>query len=193
MDPERLREVVRSAQRGQSWAYQELLEAYGPRLYGYFIRAVGSHHDAEDLLSEMALRLVRRLKTYNERGKFEPWLFRIAANLVRDRIRRLRANPAAMSLSAEDEFGPTPGDVLPGREPGVDAAARAAEASRELSAALGRLDEMTRQMVVLRHFGEMSFKEIAAVCSCPLGTVLARVHRGLRAMRRWMGGNNGTD
>ena len=193
MDPERLREVVASAQSGRPWAYQELLEAYGPRLYGYFIRAVGNRSDAEDLLSEMTLRLVGRLKTYDERGKFEPWLFRIAANLVRDRIRRLRTNPAAMSLSAEDDSGSAMAGTVPGREPGVDARAMATEASGELSEALNGLDDLTRQMIVLRHFSEMSFKEIAAVCNCPVGTVLARVHRGLKALRRLVGGDNDTD
>ena len=59
-----------------------------------------------------------------------------------------------------------------------------------MNEALNRLDPMTRQMILLRHFGEMSFKEIAGLFECPLGTVLARVHRGLRALRELMGGRN---
>ncbi len=188
MEPDHIGEEIASAKAGHAGGFQALLDAYGPRLYGYFLRATGSHHDAEDLLSEMSLRLVRMLKSYDERGKFEPWLFRIAANLIRDRIRRIKANPSALSLFAEEESGSALADSIAGPHQNVDAGLEAHEASIDLSAALERLDETTRQMIVLRHFSQMSFKEIAGICQCPVGTVLARVHRGLRALRRLMGG-----
>lgn len=187
MELQRLRAMIASAQAGKPEGFSALLEAYGPRLYGYFFRATGSHHDAEDLLGEMMLRLVKRLKSYDDRGRFEPWLFRIAANMVRDRIRRSRTNPAGMSLSAEDDSGGTMAEQLAGENPAVEADMLAGEASAEMNEALNKLDPMTRQMILLRHFGEMSFKEIAALFECPLGTVLARVHRGLRALRELMG------
>ena len=134
------------------------------------------------------LRLVQNLKSYDDRGRFEPWLFRIAANMVRDRIRRSRTLPPTASLSgAGDEDDGNLAGQLPGRNLTVDAAALAEEASAELQAALMKLDETTRQMVLLRHFGQMSFKEIAGWFSCPLGTVLAKVHRGLKALRQHMG------
>jgi RNA polymerase sigma-70 factor (ECF subfamily) len=193
MDAQRLREVIASAQSGQAWAYQSLLEAYAQRLYGYFLRACGNHHDAEDLLSETSLRLVGRLKTYDDRGRFEPWLFRIAANLVRDRIRRRKANPVHVSLSAHEDGRAPVESRLPGNAAAVDSRLLAAEDSVKLAAAIDRLDETTRQMILLRHFGEMSFKEIAEICGCPLGTVLARVHRGYKALRQWMGGEDGTE
>ena len=193
MEPQRLREVIASAQAGESGAFEALLEAYGLRLYGYFLRAVGSHHDAEDLLGEMSLKLVARLHAYDDRGRFEPWLFRIAANLVRDRIRRLRTGPTPASLSAEDGSGGTLGDRLSGDDVPADSGLTGGEASSELAKALGRLDELTRQMIVLRHYGQMSYREIAQICECPVGTVLARVHRGLKALRRWMGAENGTE
>lgn len=183
MDNEQLRQTIQRAQTGNAEAYEALLDAYSKRLYGYFVRATGRHHDAEDLLSEMMLKLVRTLKKYDHRGRFEPWLFRIAANMVRDRIRRQKARPNAMSLSAEDEDGQTMGQRLPGQQPAVTADLEAAEANLELQAALARLDEQTRQMILLRHFGEMSFKDIAATFGCPLGTALAKVHRGLKQLR----------
>jgi RNA polymerase sigma-70 factor, ECF subfamily len=190
MEPQRLPEVIAQAQAGQARAYEALLEAYGPRLYGYFFRALGNHHDAEDLLGEMTLKLVARLATYDDRGKFEPWLFRIAANLVRDRIRRLRTNPSAVSLSAEDESGGSLGDHVPGASEPADKGLVEDEASGELAEAMNKLDELTREMIVLRHYGELSYREIADICGCPVGTVLARVHRGLKALRRWMGGDD---
>jgi RNA polymerase sigma-70 factor (ECF subfamily) len=190
MEPRRLPEVIAQAQAGQAWAFEALLEAYGPRLYGYFFRALGNHHDAEDLLGEMTLKLVARLATYDDRGKFEPWLFRIAANLVRDRIRRLRANPSPASLSIEDDSGGSLGDRLAGESEPADKGLVEGEAHGELAEAMNKLDELTRQMIVLRHYGELSYREIADICDCPVGTVLARVHRGLKALRRWMVGDD---
>ena len=179
--------MIAAAQAGDSRAYRELLDAYGRRLYGYFLRATGRHHDAEDLLGELMLRLVAKLGNYDDRGRFEPWLFRIAANMVRDRIRRMRSSPPPVSLSAEGEPGSVRGDQLVAQTEGVETGMVAEEAAADLDEALARLDVTTREMILLRHFGQMSFKEIAEVFECPLGTALARVHRGLRALRRMMG------
>jgi RNA polymerase sigma-70 factor (ECF subfamily) len=183
MDSQQLRANIASARAGSDEAYRRLLAAYGSRLYGYFYRATGSHHDAEDLLGELMLRLVRRLGDYDDRGRFEPWLFRIAANLVRDRIRRRRSRPKTVSMESADDEAGSPAETVAGPDCPVDADAMAAEASVQLQAALGQLDEKSRQMVLLRHFGEMSFKEIAEVCECPIGTVLARVHRAMKSLR----------
>ena len=96
------------------------MRRYGPRLYGYFYRATGHHHDAEDLLGEMTLKLVRQLEKYDDRGRFEPWLFRIAANMVRDRIRRLKVRPRNVSLSVEDASGRKLSDRLGADDQHVD-------------------------------------------------------------------------
>ena len=190
MHSQQLRAMIAAARSGGEEAYRQLLAGYGPRLYGYFYRATRSHHDAEDLLGEVMLRLVRRLGDYDDRGRFEPWLFCVAANLVRDRIRRARANPTPMSLEAGSDAGMALVESLSGPDVAVDGDVLADEVSEELSSALARLDERSRQMVLLRHFGEMSFKEIAEVFECPVGTVLAKVHRALKSLRAVLEANN---
>jgi RNA polymerase sigma-70 factor (ECF subfamily) len=193
MEPVQLRATIASAQAGSAEAYEALLETYGPRLYGYFFRATGSHHDAEDLVGEMALRLVQRLRRYDDRGRFEPWLFRIAANLVRDRIRRWRVSPRQLSLSSDSDDTGSLAERLAAANQDVEAGLLAAEASAGLDEALAKLDARTRDMLLLRHFGQLSFREIAELFDCPLGTVLARAHRGLKALRRVMGDRHGTE
>ena len=191
MDPQQLSEIIAQAQAGQAGGYEQLLEVYGTRLYSYFFRATGSHHDSEDLLGELLLRLVRTLRAYDDRGRFEPWLFRIASNMVRDRIRRRVANPTTAAASHGADDSPLEED-LPGPAPAVEARLLAAETSIQLKDALEHLDETTRDMILLRHFGEMSFREIAELYRCPLGTALARVHRGLKSLRKLMGEDNGS-
>lgn len=186
MEPQRLRAIISQARAGREDAYRELLAAFGPRLYGYFYRATSSVHDAEDLLGELMLRLVRRLDDYDETGRFEPWVFSIAANLVRDRIRRWRTRPPEASLDADVGDSGSLSETVAGRDEPVDRGMLHAELSGWLTAALERLDETSRQMILLRHFGQMSFKEMAEVFGCPIGTVLAKVHRGLKALRAVM-------
>ena len=96
------------------------------------------------------------------------------------------ANASAVSLSIEDNSGEPLADKLPGTEAAVDEDLVAAEMSKELHDALQSLDERTREIILLRFFGQMSFKELADTFQCPLGTVLARVHRGLKALRHIM-------
>jgi RNA polymerase sigma-70 factor (ECF subfamily) len=176
-------DVIAGARAGAEKAYEELLAAYGPRLYGYFFRATGSHHDAEDLLGELMLRLVRSLPGYDDRGRFEPWLFSIAANLVRDRIRRVRTSLPATSLEAEGSGGATLAETLGAEQEAVEASLVRDEQSEILADALEKIDERSRQLLLLRHFGQLSFREIAEIFNCPIGTVLARVHRALKALR----------
>jgi RNA polymerase sigma-70 factor (ECF subfamily) len=192
MDQQQLRETVAAAKEGDAEAYRTLLDAYGPRLFGYFLRATRSHQDAEDLLGELMLRLVQRLSTYDERGRFDQWLFRIAANMVRDRIRRIRAAPRSVSMSADDREPLRLADRLPADVPDVDAGLLGREVNDRLQKALDRLDETTRQMILLRHIGQVSFKDLADLFQCPLGTALARVHRGMRALREHMSDEDGT-
>jgi len=192
-DAQRLKATVKAARSGSPQAYRLLLDAYARRLYAYFLRTVRDHHLAEDMLGDMALKLVQQLPRYDERGRFDQWLFRIAANMVRDWFRRRKVHPPVVSLSAERDHRTTLADSLAGESPAVDAGLLGGEASVRLHEALGQLDETTRQMIVLRHFSEMSFKEIAEIYDCPLGTVLARVHRGLRALRRIMSEENDSE
>ena len=189
MDPQQLSETIAAAQAGEPAGFEALLEAFGPRLYGYFYKATGNHHEVEDLLGEISLRLVKRLKGYDHRDRFEPWLFRIAANMVRDRIRRRVSRPRTASLSASDDAGGSLADGLSGNDESVDSRLLAAEAGEQLNSAMQTLDETTREMVLLRYFGALSFKELADRFHCPLGTVLAKVHRGLRALRKVMDDN----
>ena len=82
---------------------------------------------------------------------------------------------------------------LPAKTAAADAGMLAAEVSHELQQAMAKLDDTTRQMILLRHMGEVSFKELAELFDCPLGTALARVHRGLQTLRRSMGSGGGTE
>lgn len=187
MDETRLDDVIARAQRHDPEAFDALIDAYSARLYGYFYRATGRRAEADDLLQELFVRLVGTIGRYRHDGRFEPWLFRIATNLLRDRIRRLQTSQKALEphrdgkqdhLDVERAVDPrsAPPDVLQQREQ-VD----------RLQEAIARLPEPERAVILLRHFSQMSFRDIAELMETPLGTALARAHRGLTRLRELMG------
>jgi RNA polymerase sigma factor (sigma-70 family) len=184
MEYESVRDWIVGMKAGDATAARSLFEAYAPRLYGYFYRATRDHHQAEDLLGETMLRISSTIHRYDESGRFEQWLFRIAANLVRDRIRRFKTRPTPVSLSPDKDSDDTPLSArIADKSVTPDDRMIKTERARQLNEALEQLDDTTRQMILLRHFGQMSFKAIAKTFDCPLGTALARVHRGIKQLR----------
>ncbi len=147
------------------------LLAYAPRVYGLLVRMVGRRDVAEDLLQETMLRALGAAERYNDQGKFRGWLFRIAANQARDWIRRRGRAPLA-----EADAPPPTDPVRP------DEAALRRERARCVEEALARLAEPDREVLLMRYYGEMTFKEIAEAKGEPLGTVLARAHRALKKL-----------
>lgn len=198
MDEAALAEAIRGAQRGEANAFDRLVDAYAPRLHGFLFRLTGSRQEAEDLLQEVYLRLVRTIGAYTHDGRFESWLFRVAANLVRDQGRKRRRTPTMMSGDATtgddgDAAGASMFANIDGGDVGVDAALVLREELDALGAALAELPDAEREVILLRHFSQMSFKEIATATNVPLGTALARGHRGLAKLRNLMTADEAAD
>jgi len=149
---------------------QDLLVAYAPRVYGLLLRIVGRRDVAEDLMQETLLRAFRGLKSYQPEGKFRAWVFRIAVNQARDWIRRQRRQ------------APLPDDPRPATDAPVDAPALARERGRRVEQALARLSDADREVLLMRYYGNMTFKDVAQATGEPLGTVLARAHRALKKL-----------
>ncbi len=185
-DQQALTQVIKDCQKGSSQAYSVLIKEYSSRLYGYFLRTTGSTSDAEDLLQEVFLKLLEHLPTYTHENKFEHWLFRIAANLARDRGRKQTRRGQIISLTGKDLQESGMAETLPAPDQPPDAALQQSEQNDRLQQALEQLTEADREIIMLRHFSEMSFKEIAQQFDIPIGTALARVHRGLKKLKAIM-------
>ncbi len=192
MDDAALAGVIHAAQRGDAAAFDRLVDAYAHRITGFLYRMTGSRQDAEDLVQEVFLRLVRTIGGYKHDGRFEAWIFRIAANLARDRVRRAKRAPkfvavktgGAIATGDPDETGSL--DRVEGSSEPADAEMERGEQIEALHTALAMLPETEREVMMLRHFSQMSFKEIAEMADMPLGTALARAHRGLARLREIM-------
>ena len=168
------RALLKRAKAKDPAALGELYDRYAPKMYAYIYRRVGEAALAEDLTSELFLRVLKAVQ--NERAwrdSFVAWLYRIAHNLVVDAYRR-RPPPlvAIDDLPIESDEG-DPAEVV------QDAVDRT-----QLRAALGKLTTDQQQVLALR-FGEgLTAKEAAQVVNKTTGAVEAMQHRALAALRR---------
>ena len=169
-----LSEIIIACKEGRHDGFSQIVDLYAKRLYGYFYRLSGNAEISNDLLSEVFVKLVEKIGRYKS-GSFDLWLFKIATNTFYDHLRRQRREKKAMEdhrQQLENEFK----EVKDWDGKAIDM----------LKSRLGQIDEQTRELIVLRYYSELSFKEIAEMRNEPIGTVLSRVHRGLAKLRELM-------
>lgn len=186
MDARALADLLVRCQHGDRAAWDILVDAYWQRLFGYALRATNNAELAQDLVQETFLRIVQRLGKYDDQGKFEAWLFRILVNLVRDHGRSLSRHPMQSTVIESDGERIELTDELAGKVPAPFDPLYHREDIDALQLALRKLPEGDRQILMLRHFADMPFKDIARTLNCPIGTVLARAHRALGKLRGLM-------
>jgi len=175
-------DLVRRAADGDENAWESIVRLYGRRIYAIAKSRLHDADSAEEVTQSVFATLAGSLRTgpqarYQELGKFEPWLFRIVMNRVRDEgRRRQRRNGTIHRLN----------DSEPVARLTTDSAIGQADSQSELRAmreAIQHLEDRDREIIELRHHGSLSFAQIAEALDEPLGTVLARHHRALKKLK----------
>jgi RNA polymerase sigma-70 factor (ECF subfamily) len=164
---------------GDQVALAALVTRHHAPLLGYLYRLVGGDRPlAEDIVQDTLLRVLRQ-RTYQAGRPVKPWLYAIATNLARDYFKAAAVRQCVRTGREEHELL-RPDDFAPGTEEG----ALAAEQGGEVRAALARLGEDYRVVVVLRFYQGLSLQEIAETLHIPLGTVKSRLSVGVHRLRR---------
>lgn len=173
--------VIAAASRGDEGAWGEIVRAYARRIYALAKSRCRDADVAEEItqsvLATVATKLGGGSEGYDERGRFESWLFRVAMNRVRDHVRRSRRRLDRGELGDAEVERASARREGQGDRPGELA---------ELREAIERLSEADRDVIELRHHGGMSFQDMAELLGEPIGTLLARHHRALRKLRELM-------
>jgi RNA polymerase sigma-70 factor, ECF subfamily len=165
------------ARRGDIRAFEALVERYKERAYMVALGFVGSHEDALDLSQDAFVRAFRAMGTFRQGAPFYPWFYAILRNACFNHLRKARTR-GETSLDAAQESG---FDVADGA-PGPGESAERAELRRIVATELRNLDPAHREIIVLRHFEDLSYREIAEVLGCPMGTVMSRLYAARKAL-----------
>ena len=194
-----LDQILTDAAAGKAQAWEQLVRAYTPRLFGLLFCQCRDQELSEEITQATFVKVVTKLKDYDERGRFEPWLFRTAMNRLRDEMRRRKRQAMPMDMSPGAVAGASGG----GDSPSQWAAAQSqivklhgtpnrtpleemthGEQLDSVRHAVEMLSETDREIVYLRHTAGLTFAQIADTLEKPLGTVLARGHRALAKLRK---------
>lgn len=177
------REVVLRVQKGDSDAFATLIERHNERIFNMICRLVGQQ-DAVDLTQDIFLKAFKSIGSFKNASSFSTWLYRITLNTVTSHRRRMAHGTFSHFESPAADTGelrrgvepastdPTPQEVLVRREE-IEA----------VQNAIGELEEIDREIIVLRDIEEISYVQIAEVLGIPIGTVKSRLYRARMALR----------
>lgn len=170
---------------GDQQAFRLLVERHQERLFGYLLGMVRDEEVANDLFQDTFLRVLSALRqergAYTQQGRFLGWVLRIARNAALDHLRSRRKWQDVTPEADEDgSFW----DRLPDDGPATDEVLLHTEQGDRLNACIALLPPEQREVLLLRHEAELTFREIADLTNCSINTALGRMRYALLNLRR---------
>lgn len=176
-------ELIQSFQEGNHPAFESLINRYKERIFSSILFIVKDKFLAEDIFQDTFVRIIDTLRSrrYNEEGKFLPWAMRIAHNLCVDYFRKVKRTPPIVTSDNRDVF-----EVLVVVNENAEQKIMKQQSYDRVHRMLSELPDEQREVIVLRHFADMSFKDIANLTNCSINTALGRMRYGLINLRKMM-------
>lgn len=173
---------------GDQQAFRTLVERHQERIYGYLLGMVRDSEVANDLFQETFFRVIaamqRKRGSYTIQGRWLAWVMRIARNAALDHMRRQKKWYSTTPPDGEE--GQSFWDCLPDTAPHADDLLHLREQSEWIEECIGRLPPEQREVLLLRHESELTFREIAELTDCSINTALGRMRYALINLRRMM-------
>jgi RNA polymerase sigma factor (sigma-70 family) len=168
---------------GNADALATLIMRYKNKIFTSIYLLVKDKHLAEDIFQDVFIKVIDTLRSgkYTDEGKFLPWTMRIAHNMCVDHFRRVKRSPTVKTSDDRDIF-----EVINFSEPGADHTMMAAQSHEKVRKMIDLLPEDQREVIILRHYANLSFKEISDLTHCSINTALGRMRYGLINLRKMM-------
>jgi RNA polymerase sigma-70 factor (ECF subfamily) len=179
-------ELVFRIRAGEEDLFEVLVRRYQSRVLAHVARMVGSRDDALDLSQEIFLKVFGALDRYNPAYKFSTWVFRIAGNAAIDHLRKRR--PRTVPLEVQDADGRMSSFEYKSHDLDPYAELRNVERGSAIARAIAALPAEFRELITLRHFGGLSYEQIAEVKQMPLGTVKNKLFRARAVLKDRLSG-----
>lgn len=175
--------LVKQYVQGNEACLEMLINRHKERIFTTIILIVKDTYIAEDIFQETFIKIIKNLKKkkYNEEGKFLPWATRIARNMAIDHFRKTKRMPTVTDSAGEDVFR-----TLKISEENIEERTIRKEKESRVRLLIDQLPPEQRQVLILRHYGDLSFKEIAEMTDVSINTALGRMRYALNNMRKMM-------
>lgn len=170
--------------RGDTAAFQRLVERYKKKIYFLAYDILGDHHEAEDISQEVFIKVFRSLRNFRRDAKMSSWIYQITANTCIDALRKKKSKP---QVNLEDFNHVSLQDNLAGGGTRVQNPELSAEASimqHKIQNALHKVTPKERTVFVMRHYNDLKIKEIAETLQVSSGTIKSLLFRALKKLRK---------
>ena len=176
-------ELITAYLDGSERAFQELLSRHQQKIYTAIYLFVKDRDLAEDLFQEVFIKIIDTLRRggYNHEGKFSQWAARIAYNMCVDHFRRSKRMSKISTTETFDIFS-----VLECKDDHMENTIIKSQIHTKLRCLIDQLPDEQREVVILRHYADMSFKEIASLTRVSINTALGRMRYALINIRKMM-------
>jgi RNA polymerase sigma factor (sigma-70 family) len=176
-------QLIHLYMEGDADALATIVMRYKDKIYTSIYLLVKDKYLAEDIFQDVFIRVIDTLKggRYTDEGKFLPWAMRIAHNMCVDHFRKVKRSPAIKTSDDRDIF-----EVLNFSEAGADHRMMQSQSHDRVRRMIDMLPEDQREVIIMRHYADLSFKEIADLTRCSINTALGRMRYGLINLRKMM-------
>ncbi len=176
-------ELIVSYAQGNASAIEELIGRYKDRMFTSIYYLVKDKYLAEDIFQEVFIKIIDTIRNgkYTDEGKFLPWALRIAHNMCVDHFRKVKRTPVIKTSEGSDIF-----DVLNFSEQSAEQNVMQRQSNDKIRKMIELLPEEQKEVIILRHYADLSFKEIADLTKTSINTALGRMRYGLINLRRMM-------
>lgn len=184
------RRLVRRLKQGDERAFQELVHTYQDRIFGLVYRMIGNRQEAEDIAQEVFISVYRGIANYRGEGRFYTWLYRIASNTTKNRLKYLKGR----NFHRADDIDESPAAHTKGKDGGPVVALQSVVHGPEATVQGNRLEQAIqreianlepehRLLIVLRDIQGHTYAEILAITGLQQGTLKSRLHRARLALK----------
>lgn len=174
-------DLVHQYIQGHEPCLEELIRRHKSKIYTSIYLLVKDSYLAEDIFQDTFIKVINTLKAgkYNEEGKFLPWVIRIAHNLVIDYFRKEKRTPVVTTVEGFDIF-----EVLKFYDESAEDRIIREQSHRDLRELIHLLPSEQKEVLIMRHYGELSFKEISDITDVSINTALGRMRYALNNLRK---------
>lgn len=174
-------ELVSLYIQGNESCLEDLITRHKKRVFSYIMMIVRDRHLAEDVFQDTFIKVIQTLKrgTYNDEGKFLPWVLRIAHNLIIDHFRRVKRMPVVNGGDDFDIFS-----ILTLSQVNAEEKLTKKQIRSDVRKAIENLPIEQREVLIMRYYIDMSFKEIADTTNCSINTALGRMRYALINLKK---------